>query len=256
MPDVKMPFFKFFPADFLTDTMAMPVETRGLYITLLCYQWLNGSIPADDAGVARICSITTAELQPHLSYIDEKFVNKGEHNRTRVNRRLERERQRAHAFRESRAAAGRKSGEQRRKKARTKDERNRTIHSSESHSEKPVSASQTSRREHPFGDLLGDSDNNKMPLCPHEKIVDLYHKILPEKPEVRVLNEKRKKHLRARWREDPKRQKLEWWTKYFEHIRTVPFLMTGGNTDWPGADFDFMINATKIVKIIEGSYER
>lgn len=151
MPDTKLPFFKFFPADFLTDTMAMPVETRGVYITLLCYQWLNGSIPSDDVGIARICSITTAELQPHMEYLDEKFVNTTEHNRTRVNLRLERERQKAQAFRASRVRAGLASGASRSNTSRTKREHNRTIHSSDTYSEKHKPPAGTDHK-HPFGD--------------------------------------------------------------------------------------------------------
>lgn len=253
MSEKDPPAFQFYPKDFLADTLAIPVETRGVYITLLCYQWVNGSIPESPHAIARICSLTSDDITEHMAHLDDKFVENPEYKGTRVNPRMERERKKQRKFRASRAKAGRASGKSRSNKKRTQSNSS----SSSSSSEQEVSPSETSNREHPFGDdLLGDADVNKTPLCPHQKIVDLYHEIFPEKPEVRVLNEKRKKHLRARWREDPKRQRLEWWRKYFEHIRTVQFLMDGGKTDWPGADFDFMINATKIVKIIEGSYER
>ncbi|MBK8161807.1 MAG: helix-turn-helix domain-containing protein [Gammaproteobacteria bacterium] len=38
--------------------------------------------------------------------------------------------------------------------------------------------------------------------CPAEQIVALYHEILPELPKVKVLTDKRRKHLRARWCSD------------------------------------------------------
>ena len=47
----KLPWFKFYPADFLTDekVMTMTYEEIGIYLTLLCYQWMQGSIPADSS---------------------------------------------------------------------------------------------------------------------------------------------------------------------------------------------------------------
>jgi uncharacterized protein YdaU (DUF1376 family) len=45
----KYPWFPFYAADFLTDekTLAMSFRELGLYVTLLCHQWIQGSIPAD-----------------------------------------------------------------------------------------------------------------------------------------------------------------------------------------------------------------
>lgn len=37
--------------------------------------------------------------------------------------------------------------------------------------------------------------------CPHQKIINLYHEILPANPKVKVWNDTRKGYLRSRWRE-------------------------------------------------------
>jgi uncharacterized protein YdaU (DUF1376 family) len=56
----RAPAFQFYPKDFLSDrnVMAMSYEERGVYITLLCICWLEGSIPADLAQTARALGMT------------------------------------------------------------------------------------------------------------------------------------------------------------------------------------------------------
>lgn len=89
--------------------------------------------------------------------------------------------------------------------------------------------------------------------CPAEQIVDLYHEVLPELPKVKMLTEERRKHLRARWREDPKRQNLGWWRNFFQVVRSSDFLM--GKTDKPFfPDFGWLVKAGNFVKVIEGKY--
>lgn len=49
MPENKSPAFQFYPKDFLTDAkvIIMPPEIRGLYITLLCIDWLEDGFPKE-----------------------------------------------------------------------------------------------------------------------------------------------------------------------------------------------------------------
>ena len=89
--------------------------------------------------------------------------------------------------------------------------------------------------------------------CPHQAIVDLFHEVLPELARVRDITTKRQTQLRSRWRQDKRFQSLDWWRKYFSVVRESDFLM-GRSKDWQ-ADFDFLINASKFQKIIEGGYQ-
>lgn len=89
---------------------------------------------------------------------------------------------------------------------------------------------------------------------PHDQILDLYHAILPELPRVRKWTQKRKAMLRARWQEDKKRQTLDWWKGYFEHVHKSKFLM-GENSNFQ-ANMEWLINASKLLKVIEGAYHR
>ena len=90
--------------------------------------------------------------------------------------------------------------------------------------------------------------------CPQQKIVDLYLEILPELPPVKEWNEQRQKLLRKRWKDDPKRQTLDWWKGFFEYIRGSPFLM-GDKTDFQ-ANLEWLIRPKNFAKIIEGNYHR
>ncbi|MEJ1463340.1 MAG: hypothetical protein RPU15_08695 [Candidatus Sedimenticola sp. (ex Thyasira tokunagai)] len=92
---------------------------------------------------------------------------------------------------------------------------------------------------------------------PYLEIVKLYHEMLPDLPRVAKLTETRKRNIKARWREDIK--SLDSWKKYFSIVADSDFMM-GKAEPSPGrtkpflADIEFLINASNVVKIIEGKY--
>ena len=95
--------------------------------------------------------------------------------------------------------------------------------------------------------------------CPHQAIIDLYHQTLLTGRQVRIWNDARQAKLRARWKEDPKRQNLEWWAKFFGFIAESDFLT--GKTASAGRppfelDLEWIVSPTNFVKIIEGKYHR
>lgn len=53
-PTNKLPWFAFYPSDFLSSTMEMGPATIGAYIRLLSHQWLMGCIPLDERVRKRI----------------------------------------------------------------------------------------------------------------------------------------------------------------------------------------------------------
>lgn len=94
--------------------------------------------------------------------------------------------------------------------------------------------------------------------CPHQAIVDAYHDLLPMGRKVRIWNEARRTKLRARWREDKKRQSVEWWRKLFGYIAKSDFLT--GRTSSAGRapfeiDLEWIITPANLVKIVEGKYD-
>lgn len=98
------------------------------------------------------------------------------------------------------------------------------------------------------------------PGCPHAEIVEAYHDLLPELRRVRDWTADRQALLRARWREKPERQSLDWWRGFFGYVRQCPWLM-GEGTVRPGetvfaADLEWLIRPQNFRKVIEGRYER
>lgn len=94
--------------------------------------------------------------------------------------------------------------------------------------------------------------------CPHQEIINLYHQSLPTGRQVRIWNDTRKAKLRARWKEDAKRQNLDWWSKFFAYIAKSDFLT--GKTSSPGRkpfeiDLEWIVTPANFVKIAEGKYQ-
>ena len=94
------------------------------------------------------------------------------------------------------------------------------------------------------------------PPCPYQQIVDLYHEILPGHPRVKIITNKRKSHMKARWINGA--SDLQFWRDYFETVSTSKFL-TGRTQPSPGrkvyiADIDFLIREDALVKTQEGKY--
>ena len=88
--------------------------------------------------------------------------------------------------------------------------------------------------------------------CPHEEIIDLYHSNLPQLRRVKVWNDKRKKHLRTRWRESAKHQSTDFWERLFNYVGKSDFLI--GNKNDFQCDLGWIINPNNFVKILEGKY--
>lgn len=95
------------------------------------------------------------------------------------------------------------------------------------------------------------------PDCPQAEIVALYHELLPAHRRMRVWDGERAKSLRARWREDPKRQSLDYWRRFFAYVAQSPFL-TGQveAKDRPPfvADLEWLVTKKNFIKVIERKY--
>ena len=107
----------------------------------------------------------------------------------------------------------------------------------------------------PNGVVVG----NAVPNCPHKEIVALYHECLPMCPTVRSWGKTRQGYLQARWREDAKRQSLDWWRGYFKYVADSRFL-TGrvSRPDKPPfvASLEWLVRPENFAKVIEGTYHR
>ncbi len=120
------PYFPFYVSDFDGDTRHMSVESIGIYIRLLIYQWTNGKIPSSEAMLVRIAGCGHDQFMEcwnnEIGTCFESF-NSGDAGPAYRNKRLKIERDKVLAATEQRRQAGKKSGESRRKSSKKQPHR-------------------------------------------------------------------------------------------------------------------------------------
>lgn len=109
--------------------------------------------------------------------------------------------------------------------------------------------------------------------CPVEKLVSLYHELMPRNPRCRVLNTTRRKTIQARWKEaadldthpfsggyKTQAEGLVCWREFFAICADSDFL-TGKAPPSQGrppfiADLDFLMSPSAFAKTLENKYHR
>jgi uncharacterized protein YdaU (DUF1376 family) len=112
------------------------------------------------------------------------------------------------------------------------------------------------------------ASGDRLPPCDLQAIVDLYHRILPEMPAVRLMSDPRRKAARTFWawvltskksdgslRASNAQEALEWIEAYFDRARDNDFLMgrgerSGKHGNWV-CDFDFLLTEKGKKHVIE-----
>ena len=108
---------------------------------------------------------------------------------------------------------------------------------------------------------------DKLPVCQHQPVIDLYHQQLPTLRRVEVWNATRQAYLRQRWREvaaELSKDKptsasavLDWFNDFFGHIQKSRFLVgkvNGKDGRAFTADLEWILKPSNFAKIIEGKY--
>lgn len=119
-----------------------------------------------------------------------------------------------------------------------------------------------------FKEPNGSMSPAKLPTCPTQKIVDLYHEVLPNLPTVRLMPDKRKRVMLAFWRFALTEKKsdgtpratnaqeaVDWTRQFFERAKDNDFLMgktkkDGVHAGWE-CDLDFLLSEKGRVQVIE-----
>lgn len=83
-------------------------------------------------------------------------------------------------------------------------------------------------------------------------VIQEYNRICKSLPEVRAITDKRKKAIKARWKENGK--SLKFFIDYFQRVEDSNFLSGRSGKDWK-ANFDWVMNPTNMAKVLEGNYD-
>lgn len=255
--------------DYLADTSRLTTEQHGAYLLLLMDYWRNGPPPDDDAVLASIVKLTLTQWKRHAPALRTFFViDDGRW----LQRRADAERAKANGVSDTRRAAGKAGAEARWANGKESGNGNgkqianamANVSQSPSQNDTP-SQSQSEEKEITEPSVLVPGTSYRAPPSPNSEIVELYRKHLPQLPGVEVLNDSRKRAIAARWREVCTSDKLgrtaalEWFDWYFAHVAKSKFL-TGQIPGKSGriwqADFDFLMNASKFPRVVEGSYHK
>lgn len=247
-----MQWYPMHVSDFTMDTIGWPNEVIGILIKLMHYQWSNEFLPSHQKKLARIASVEDPDHWSEMWqwYLNEKFseISPGK----LVNNRLRREYLRI---------------QKKNKQARdavmsrwNKDQKNNDMDTDvSSDAVRTKNIEQRTNNNSPTGRVA----------VPLQKIVDLYHEHCPQLPACKVLSDKRKAQLRARWKtfeftrsrrgKDPETiafNDLSTWERYFKFItERCPFMNGDNDRGWV-ANFDFVIRESGMIGVMENKYVR
>jgi uncharacterized protein YdaU (DUF1376 family) len=117
----KSPAFKFYAADFDTDTASWTCEQVGAYLRLLMYEWINGALPESNAQRARIIRIDPRSMQKMWSTVLAKKFTMN-HANMYVNPRLEEERSKQEEYRKKQSELGKLGAKVKLKNSKKKED--------------------------------------------------------------------------------------------------------------------------------------
>jgi hypothetical protein len=122
---------------------------------------------------------------------------------------------------------------------------------------------------------IGASENTDAPNKTHQsgiscdQVVDAFHRILPELPRIRALNDKRKNKIRTFWKKagvitrqlDNQPFSMEAWERYLEYISLGCRWMledrenNRSGTTWHKKSLDYLLDDTVYLKVREGAHD-
>lgn len=235
--------------DFDKDTRHLTRIERSVYSDLIDLYYITESCLPDDIDfLCRKVIARTNEESTAVEQVLKEFFHQTPNGWYHV--RCEEEIEKYKSIQSQKAAAGRASAEKRAEKLRKALEDSTGV-------QHPFNGTPTNQEPITNNQIKTPSssgDDKQAKQQPdYQAIIDLYHRILPSLPMVKLLTDKRKASIRSCCSLKPSYIGLDFWEAYFEQASKSDFIM-GRKTDWR-ADFDFLVTKSKFVKVLEGSYD-
>ncbi|MGB3882019.1 MAG: hypothetical protein WA955_15725 [Diaphorobacter nitroreducens] len=280
----KRPAFQFYPADWRKDVelQSCSMAAQGLWINAMCvahecepygHLMVNGK-PMTCAQLGRQVGLSQKETETLVTeLLDAGVAKKGADGALFSKRMVQDE-----ATRNARASGGKegaahgaKGGSHGNKGGRPAKPKGGFETPLPGFEEPPPSSSSSSS---PSGDLGANAPSSKarLPTCPKQAIVDLYHEVLPELPGVRVMDAAREKAITTFWqwvltttkpdgspRATTADEALVWARDYFHRARSNDFIMGRGvrsaeHVNWR-CTIEYLLSSRGMKKVIEETQE-
>ena len=251
-----MHYYQHHIGDFIKDTNFLTNEEIGIYMKLI-WLYYDTEKPLLNNLLTLSIKVASRGNEEVLSNILGMFftLENDEWHHSRCDKEIAE----YHGFIESKSKAGKASAERRLNMKSTGVEQvlnTKAMDVQLTTNHKPLTTNQ---------DIKASSAESKIPPCPHQAIIDIYHQTLPELPKVISWNKTREAHLKQRWRElfiefecKSTEEALDWFRNdFFQFIKNSKFLT--GRTQSKDrrpflADLEWVIKPTNFTKIIERKY--
>lgn len=284
----KRPAFQFYPADWRKDVelQSCSMAAQGLWINAMCvahecepygHLVVNGK-PMTHAQLGRQVGLSQKECETLVSELLDAGVCKKTDEGVLYSKRMVQDEAtrnaRANGGKEG-AAHGAKGGSHGNKggrPAKPKGGFETPLTPPLEGFEKPPPSSSSSSS--PSGELGANAPSSKarLPTCPKQAIVDLYHEVLPELPGVRVMDKDREKAITTFWqwvlttskpdgspRATTAEEALSWARDYFVRARSNDFIMGRGSRSAEHANWrcsiEYLLSSRGMKKVIEETQE-
>jgi uncharacterized protein YdaU (DUF1376 family) len=264
-----LPFMKFFPDAWRRDVRRLSLASRGCYIELLSEMWIS-HIPYlinDTEVLARIVGVSSDEFLSCWNEIQRKgfeifsITSNGE---MIFQKRLLREWTEALEKSDKARASVNKRYE-------SQSDHDTNVDTNVGTNVPPVVPTEVKNlrgkdldtktlRTKDIKTYRGVEGETTPAPIPYKEIVNLYNNILsPDLPEVKSLNDRRRKALTARWKEKAEYRTLDFWDGFFQKVKNSDHLMGKSPAkegyDKPfSATFDWLIDSKNFDKVNENNY--
>lgn len=240
------PFMPLYVADYLSDTTGLTTEQHGAYLLLLMAMWrAGGCLPSDSDKLARFARLTPAKWARIEGEILALFMP-CEGGIT--HKRLAQEIEKASEKSTKRAASGRLGGKASALKKHENPEANaeRLLNHS-------LQTSESDKDSSPNGELSLSAEVIPFAPDPVDDAFALYNEMARRSglAVAMKMTPARKSALKARLKEVG----AEGWAVAVAAIEGNRFFHGSNDRGWR-ADLDFLLQPRKLVKVIEGGYER